>query len=440
MSSSNPKSFFYKTLSIIALVSIGFQVVLFSAFAYYMLIPLGQRATDDLSSVIVHAAERWAELSPEQRVEFSQQMLEKHSLTLTTTNLNLDPTTSILPYISLLENSLNKHLNSNISVKENTDKSGEAWFWVDIPTANNSVRFGFSRSRIGVNPPTAFFIILIVGIFLVLLTSVYLTRRLVKPIDALYEASCLIGKGNWPEPIEENGPTELIVLTKQFNKMNAQVQALLSNRTVLLSGIAHDLRTPLTQINLALSMLPKSHESTELINSIEQDLNTINSLINEALSIGTELTKEKENPSNPLEELKQFVSSVKNLQSEITIKDLSTSHCRPILHPMAFKRVLTNLITNAIRYGENKPIEIWFDCNDKQTTIQIKDNGPGIPAEFLEKVFQPFYRLEKSRNSKTGGSGLGLAIVQQLSDSHNWKVSLSSRKSGGTNATMIINN
>ena len=439
MSLLKPKSFFYKTLSIITLVSIGFQIILLSAFSYYMLIPLGQRATDDLSSVITHAAETWSRLNPEQHAHFSQEMLVKHDLILTTETSQLEPTTSFLPYISLLGNSLDKQLNTEIVIKENIDKNGERWFWADIPINNQTIRFGFSRSRIGVNPPIAFFIIIIVDALLVLLTSIYLTRRLVKPIDALYKAARLIGKGNWPETLKEDGPTELIVLTKQFNKMSTQVQGLLSNRTVLLAGIAHDLRTPLTQIHLALSLLPNNAESEGLINSIEQDLKTINDLISEALNIGTGLTKEKEKPTNSLDELENIVAGVAASYSKISIKQLDVIDCRPILYPMAFRRILTNLITNAIRYGNNKPVEIVFSCTNKQTMIQIKDSGLGIPKESMKKVFQPFYRLEKSRNSETGGSGLGLAIVQQLADSHNWEVSLTTRKNNGINATIVFN-
>ncbi len=432
------KSFFYKTLSTIALVSIGFQIILLSAFAYYLLIPLGQRAADDLSSVIIHAAERWNELDAKQRVDFSKQMFDKHNLVITNQRSNINPTTSLLPYISLLENSLNTQTDNPIVIKENTDKEGELWFWVDIPIKNESVRLGFSRSRIGVNPPIAFFIILIVGALLVLFTSVYLTKRLSKPIDALYEASRLLGKGNWPKPIKEQGPTELAELAKQFNKMSLQVQELLSNRTVLLAGIAHDLRTPLTQINLALTMLPNDGGDAKLMKSIEQDLNNIDKLISEALSIGTELTSEDEKPSNIINELQTIVSGAL-ATSDINIKQTYNGDCTPILYPLAFKRIITNLLTNAIRYGNNKPITISLNCDSNSTTIQIKDQGNGIPDEFNEKVFQPFYRLEKSRNSATGGSGLGLAIARQLARSHNWEIALTPRKNGGTNATLLIN-
>lgn len=437
MEKVKPKSFFYKTFSTIALVSIGFQIILLSAFAYYLLIPLGQRATDDLSSVIIHAAERWNELDAKQRVAFSKQMFDKHNLVITNQRSNINPTTSLLPYISLLENSLNIQTDKHIAIKENTDKNGERWFWADIPIKNESVRLGFSRSRIGVNPPIAFFIILIVGALLVLFTSVYLTKRLSKPIESLHKASQSLGKGNWPKPIKEQGPTELAELAKQFNKMSLQVQELLFNRTVLLAGIAHDLRTPLAQINLALTMLPNDGGDAKLMKSIEQDLNSIDKLINEALSIGTELTSEDEKPSNIINELQAIVNGAL-ATSDINIKQIYSSDCTPILYPLAFKRIVTNLLSNAIRYGNNKPITVILNCDNNSATVQIKDQGNGIPNEFKEKVFQPFYRLEKSRNSATGGSGLGLAIARQLAHSHNWEIALTPRKKQGTIASLIV--
>ena len=430
-------SFFTKTLSIISLVSIGFQIVVLSAVAYYMLIPLGERATEDLSSVIVHAAERWDKLNTDERQYFSQQMLLKHELVLTNTRDDIEPSSSFLPYLYLLENSLNSQYTQPINIKTNIDAGGEEWFWVDIPTKNDVVRFGFSRSRIGVNPPAAFFITLIVGALLTIITAIFLTRRLVKPIDRLYKASQLIGKGDWPSQVEEEGPEEFMVLTKQFNKMNLQVQELLSNRTTLLSGIAHDLRTPLTQINLALSMLPNQGGDAKLMTSIQQDLDSINHLISDALDVGLGLTQEVKKSIRVEEEIRSIINAIGS-DSTIDFNNLSAHKCLATIHPTAFKRILNNLIGNAIRYGEKKPVQITLSCDDAQIVVHVKDNGPGIAEEFREKVFQPFYRLEKSRNSNTGGSGLGLAIVRQLADAHNWTVSLLPRKNGGTKATVVI--
>ncbi len=204
---------------------------------------------------------------------------------------------------------------------------------------------------------------------------------------------------------------------------------------------AHDLRTPLTQVHLALSLLPNNGGDIKLMHNIQRYLDNINNLISDTLNIGKELTKEDKHPSNPLHELENVVANViMSTQSKIVITNSSDTQCAPILYPMAFKRVLTNLLTNAVRYGQNKPVKIVLYCNDKQTTVQIKDSGIGIPKEFTEKVFQPFYRIEKSRNNKTGGSGIGLAIVQQLVNLHGWQINLKPLKNGGTNAILIIPN
>ncbi len=158
--------------------------------------------------------------------------------------------------------------------------------------SKNVIRVGFSRSRIKVNPPIAFFIILIFGVFLTTITVFILTKSLIKPLDKLYIALQSIGKGSWPKTIKEEGITEIIALTRQFNKMSIQIQELLGDRVILLSGIAHDLRTPLTQIHLALSMLPNNGGNQKLMQSIQEDLNNINNLITQTLNIGMELTKE----------------------------------------------------------------------------------------------------------------------------------------------------
>ncbi|MBT3723468.1 MAG: HAMP domain-containing protein, partial [Gammaproteobacteria bacterium] len=175
-------------------------------------------------------------------------MFNKHELLISSSTEKLDDSTSLLPYLYFLETSLNKELGIKIQIKQTLGKDEQDWFWVDIPISDITVRFGFPRSRIGVNPPIAFFLLLTIGIFLTIVTAALLTQRLTIPIDRLYQAAQAMGKGHWPEPIKVDGPEELAVLTREFNRMNIQVKELLSNRTTLLAGIAHDLRTPLTQI------------------------------------------------------------------------------------------------------------------------------------------------------------------------------------------------
>jgi two-component system osmolarity sensor histidine kinase EnvZ len=287
-----------------------------------------------------------------------------------------------------------------------------------------------------VNPPIAFLLLISIGLYLTIITAVKLTGRLTVPIERLHQAAQALGNGQWPDPIKIEGPEELSVLAREFNRMNIQVRALLSNRTTLLAGIAHDLRTPLTQIQLALAMLPDEGGDPALMKSIQNDLDAINHLIGETRSISLELEEEEEVRTDVAQELKQIIDKTQTNGLEIQFSP--GEPCRQRLHPLALRRIFTNLLVNALRYGGGESIEVLYHCNRDQIIIQILDQGPGIPSEFSEAVFRPFYRLEKSRGSGTGGSGLGLAIVRQLADANKWDVQLLQRPNGGTKAVITI--
>ncbi len=429
-------SYFWKTLSIIGLVSIGFLVIIISTLAYYMVVPLGHRATDDLASVITHAAETWDNIPVTQHKIFTEKMQSKHQLLLTTSNKPLPNLNNLLPYLYFLETSLSEQLEEDINLKETIEQDGEHWFWADIPITEGTLRFGFSRSRIGVNPPIVFFVLLIVGFFLIFFTAVILTYRLTVPIENLYLAAKSVGKGRWPNPIKEQGSEELIVLVREFNNMSIQVRELLSNRTTLLAGIAHDLRTPLTQIQLALSMLPNDGGDSELMESIHNDLDNINHLISETLSISLGLEEQKAVPIDLNEEIDNIVKKFN--KHDANIEWSPDVPCMQTIQALALRRIINNLLENAIRYGEEKPVHISYQCQDQKVIIKIIDNGPGIPEEKKEAVFRPFYRLETSRSSSTGGSGLGLAIVKQLADANAWDIQLITRAQGGTEAVLTL--
>ncbi len=430
------QSYFWKILSTIGIVSIGFMLIVLTTIAYYMVVPLGPRATDDLASIISHAAETWDVLPIGERAVFTQQMRHKHDLVLTTENASLPVSTSLLPYLFFLEASLKRQQGKKIHLMTTQDEAGEEWFWADIPLSDGTLRFGFARSRIGVKPSVAFFVLLITGFCLTLITATLLTRRLTVTIERLYQAAQLIGKGQWPDPVKEEGPEELVVLAREFNRMNIQVRELLANRTTLLAGISHDLRTPLTQIQLALAMLPNDGGDTQLMKGIHRDLESVNRLIGQALQVNLELDKQQKESIQISQVLDHIIEAAR--RDNQIIEWRSEKSCRFMLNPLALQRIISNLLENAIRYGEGKPVSIECSCDKDALTLQVLDQGPGIPHEQREAVFQPFFRLEKSRNSKTGGSGLGLAIVRQLADTNGWTVQLLEPDGGGTCARLTI--
>jgi len=431
-----PRSYFWKILSTIGVISVGFLAVMLATIGYYMVIPLGQRATDDLASIIFHAAETWQGMPQAQRPAFADKMLEKHHLVLTTETPPLPESDSPLPYLFFLERSLEKQLGRPILLRTSEGSDGEQWFWADIPVGDGFLRFGFPRSRIGVNPSIAFLVVLITGFSLTFVTATLLTHRLTGPIEHLYQAARQLGSGRFPEPVPEEGPEELAVLAREFNRMNTQVRELLASRTTLLAGISHDLRTPLTQIQLALAMLPNEGGNPRLMAGIRRDLEVMNRLITQALEVNRELGSREREPVQVEEELEALVATFRH-QCDGLEWHPDASCCLRI-NRLAFRRVLSNLLENAIRYGDGKPVRIDLSCTGKQVVVDVLDRGPGIPPEQREAVFQPFFRLEGSRSTTTGGSGLGLAIVRQLAGANGWVVRLLPRDGGGTRARLEI--
>ncbi len=401
-----------------------------------MVVPLGQRAADDLANIMTHSAERWSFLDNDSHPQFAKEMLAKHQLIVKPVEQTLSKSNSLLPYIFFLEQAIKKHQGSEVYLMQSRDEQGVEWFWVDISSHGQVVRIGFQRERIGVRPPLALMLVMLAGFFLILVTAIVLTRRLTIPVERLYHAAHDIGKGHWPKPIKEDGPEELKTLARTFNRMNKQVKELLANRTTLLAGIAHDLRTPLTQIQLALEMLPNNGGDLELMESIKSDLERINYLISESLSIGTELAEEDKEDIDIAEELEIIIHN--HQQNNILINWSRKQPCIVNLQVLAFKRIVNNILENAIRYGNGKTVNVLYKCERKTLTVIIEDRGAGIPKQKVEEVFRPFYRLEQSRGSGTGGSGLGLAVVKQLADSHGWTVELKARHGGGTTAILTI--
>jgi two-component system osmolarity sensor histidine kinase EnvZ len=222
------------------------------------------------------------------------------------------------------------------------------------------------------------------------------------------------------EPLPETGPRELVSLARNFNTMAQEISVLLANRTTLLAGISHDLKTPLTRMRLALALLPETVDE-QLIARFERNLESMDELISDALRFarGT-----REVPQEI--EVQPFIEEIlASFEHGVTLNMCAPGSLRVQVAPSAFRRVLINLVSNGCQHGGAVTVRVEPDF------VRVIDNGPGIPGEYREQVFQPFFRLDSSRSSATGGSGLGLAIVQQLCQAHGWEIGIESVTSGG---------
>lgn len=245
-----------------------------------------------------------------------------------------------------------------------------------------------------------------------------------RPLVALERAALLVGQGIIPPPLREYGASEVRSVTSAFNQMAAGVKQLADDRTLLMAGISHDLRTPLTRIRLATEMMDL--EDNYLAESINNDIEECNAIIEQFidyLRTGQDMATEVNDVNLILAEVLGADRRTPPIEVELAEGELLAE-----VHPLSIKRALMNMVVNAERYGNGwikvssgrKPHQIWF---------QVDDDGPGIEPEKLAELFQPFVRGESARSSS--GTGLGLAILQRIVDGHNGDIEVTRSERGG---------
>jgi len=428
------KTLFGRTSLIITSTMLVFLIAVITIAGNFIILPVGKRNADDLASLILLSAQTYVELPPETRQDFVNELSKNHQLYWGNGTEQLAEHTYLKPHFNFMEKSLSDRLGSTVDIAPQVDKPDR--HWVEIKISEKVVRVGFDQQRIGVSLPyVALYLVLILSVMAVL-SSLLLVRKITKPVQNLSKAAAVIGAGNIPDPLSEEGPKELAETARAFNKMSTDVQSLLENRTVLLGGISHDLRTPLTRMKMALEMLPNSVDS-ELSTELVEAVDNMGLIIQEYMQLTKGLEDENIERINLNILITDIVKEIKPAKTQI-IHITGDTNYQFETYSVALHRVLFNLIENAISYGKKNPISISWKQQKKILKIVIADQGSGIPNQHQAKVFRPFYRLESSRNRASGGSGLGLAIVKQLVDSHNWQVSLNPRENGGTNAVVTI--
>lgn len=424
---------FRSTATTVAAALIVFQLIMLAVTAYYIILPMAKRSADDLAAIMVLSAQTWVELPPQTRVDFEIELAKKHNLRLFDATTELPGHDHRFPYLSLLEDALAARTGESIRIK--VTELEQTWLWAEIHAGGKLIRIGFPHNHLGMQPPLALLLVLAATVALTLITAVILARRITRPLERLSEAARHVGQGNTPEALPESGPEELASLARAFNLMALQVQELLANRTTLLAGISHDLRTPLARMRLAVEMLPRD-TAPKLVSRLQHDLEEMNRLIGEFIELSRGLEKETPQATDLVQLSQELANDAANGGAQVECR--VAAPCIRLLGPMALRRILANLLGNAVRYGAGQPVTIELTCDEGTAVIHVLDRGPGIPPDQVESVFRPFYRLEASRSTATGGSGLGLAIARQLADANGWKIELLPREGSGTEARLTI--
>ena len=258
-------------------------------------------------------------------------------------------------------------------------------------------------------------------------------RLATRPLEQLAQAAQALSPASGGKRLGETGPTEVAQAAAAFNAMQDRIAAYLRERLQILASISHDLQTPITRMRLRTEAMDESPERARLLDDLEQ----IQHLVRE----GVDYARSAHGTAEPAIrlDLDAFLDSVvcdyQDTGKAVTLSGRAGAPLVARVH--ALRRVACNLIDNAVKYAGAAEVEVARG-DDGGFRIDVLDRGPGIPAEELDAVMQPFYRLEASRNRDTGGTGLGLAIAQQLASSLGGRLSLSQREGGGLRASLWL--
>ncbi|MBY0502216.1 MAG: HAMP domain-containing protein [Alphaproteobacteria bacterium] len=266
--------------------------------------------------------------------------------------------------------------------------------------------------------------------FFLFVAAVFMHNQ-VKPLRRLAIAADRFGKGRSFPAFKPEGAIEIRKVAHAFLEMRERLQRQLTQRTEMLAGVSHDLRTPLTRMRLQLAMMPNSAE----VDGLQKDVEEMNKMLEGYLMFARGEGLEESSDTNMKELLQEVIEG--RAQPDVGVHYAPSPLPILCVKPQALKRCLTNLINNACRYGREVWVQTTTDSNF--LTISIEDNGNGIPEDKIQDVFKPFFRLDPSRNMSTGGVGLGLTIARDIAHSHGGDVVLASSEiHGGLKASLVL--
>jgi len=395
--------------------------------------PLSEQAADEMAARLVLAAQTWVELPPETRTDFENELLARHDLVIeprlaTGQGVQFQAHGANTLLDAALERALSTRVGQSVQLRLGPDPD---WLWADIDMGPHPLRVGFLHARLGFNALWTGVGFFVISALLLMGLATLLVGRLAVRLRALSALAQVVGQGGNPLHLPETGPRELVELTRTFNRMAGEVAALLENRTVLLAGISHDLRTPLTRLRLALSLLPPGH--SERVQQMEADVTQMNRLIGDMLVLARDLQPESASACDLAILLPQTVAACAEPER---VRVSGPEPCVRVVAASPLRRIVGNLLDNALRHGGGAAVTLHWVSPGEGVRIQICDQGAGIPPAEREAVFRPFYRRDAARTD--GGSGLGLAIVRQLAHAYGWRVSLAERVGGGLCAEIEI--
>ena len=361
---------------------------------------------------------------------------------------------------NFLENTFEEYLEIDVVFfqdKEFSDKMNEKWYspidrslrrelksknlsyWFDTSKFKNTVNlkiqtqkgyfeFFIPRERLTSTSVRIFALWITLPAILIVAIAIIFLKNQTRPIKKLAEASKKFGRGEKIEEFVPSGASEIRMAGYEFEKMRKRILRHLNQRSEMLSGISHDLRTPLTRMKLQLALL----KDKNLIERFSNDIDEMEKMLNEYLQFSSESSKEQNEKFEFNDLIKDIIVKFNNDIIKFNEGDQFYFNGRKL----SIRRCLNNLIENSTKFAKN--IEINLNKLKSTVLITIEDDGPGIPINERGNVFKPFYKIDKSRSEKSSSVGLGLSISSDIIKSHGGRIELSESKLGGLKAIISL--
>ena len=430
-----PKKLFFRTMLLIFVPLIVVQVVSIVAFFDGTWGRLGSRLANNLTSDMAMVMDM-INKSPDHLQDIKR--ISKDNLDMeVTVYLSKDKHKAVNNVIKKNNNELvTGFLEKNLKRRFPADLTSVYWnrhsstLTVFIDTPERLFKFVTSSKNIFSTSIFGFVAWMVGTSILLFLVAVLFLRIQVRSIADLAKAAEDFGKGIDNKDFKPYGSSEVRAAALAFIKMKERIQRQISERTQMLAGVSHDLRTPLTRMKLQATML-KGQDKEDML----QDISEMEKMLEGYLSFVSGEGGEK----SSFIDMNELILSVLNKYrtKDAFIRYKTNDQVSAIQgREQALKRAITNVISNALKYG--KTVAVDLESNDRKLEITIDDDGSGIPADKREEVFKAFYRLEESRNKETGGIGLGLAITKDVITSHGGKIELADSPLGGLRVLISI--
>ena len=418
-----PRSLLWRTFILLAILVIVTTVGWFQIFRSYEREPRARQISQNLISAVNLIRTALITSQPDKRRDLLSEIAERERIQVYPS----EPGERVvplpdLPLLRLVSEAVRKGLGPETRFA--IEREGQPGLWVSFHIDDDEYWLRVPRERIERQIALRWLGWGALVLALSLLAAYFLVSRLNRPLKALAQAASAIGMGKMPEPVPESGPEEIRMLSQAFNQMSKGLARLDADRALILAGVSHDLRTPLSRLRLGLEMSGAEAQLREgMTADIEEMDRTVNQFLDFARTDGGEPVQSADLAAIAAEVAEHYRRRGKSIATDFSrVPELP-------LQLMSMRRVVLNLIDNALRYGE-KEVSLAVRAEDGAVVLQVADRGPGIPDSEVERLKQPFTRLEVARSDK-GGAGLGLAIVERVVRAHRGRFELLPREGGG---------